>query len=117
MPLGGQLQVLAAHARPVVHHPDALQAPALQVHLHIAGAGVQGVVQELPYNGKRPVDHLAGRDLSGNFLPEDLYPPGGWMLRHAQPLMRVRMLKVGYTLPPIKLVDACSASSMMGEKG
>jgi hypothetical protein len=116
VPLGGQLQVLAAHALPVVHHPDALQAPALQVQLHAAGSGVQGVVQQLPYNGKRPVDHLAGRDLAGNLLPEDLNPPGGWMLRHAQPLMRVRMLKVGYTLPPTTLVVACSASSMSGEK-
>lgn len=70
-------QIIPAHPGPVVNHADPGYAAALDVDIHRPGPGIDRVVQKLSNNGKRPVDHLAGRDFSGNILPEDLYPPGG----------------------------------------
>ena len=79
----------------VVFDDDRTHPAAAEFDADLDGACVEGVVQELPYDGKRPVDDLAGRDLAGNVLPEEVYPPGGLTFGHAQPFRRVRMLMDG----------------------
>src|SRR5208283_5039563 len=56
-------KVAFVHARPVIHHAYARESSTFEVDIHGSRARIDRVVQELPHNGKRPVDDLAGRYL------------------------------------------------------
>ena len=71
-----QVQIRPVHASPVVNDPYPLNASRLQINLDISGAGVYGVVQQLPDNRMRSVDDLSCGNLACNIIPEDLDPPG-----------------------------------------
>ncbi len=75
-------QVVTVHPGAVIHHPDPVEAPGFEVHLHGPGTRVERVVEKLPHDGKRPVDDLAGRNLARNILPEEDDPPGGIRFPH-----------------------------------
>src|SRR5262249_25888473 len=62
MPLNGELKIGRAHAFAVVGDPDQRQATAGRHHVDGAGAGVEGVFQELLDHTGRTFDYLAGSD-------------------------------------------------------
>jgi hypothetical protein len=60
--LDGQGQLLRRHAVAVVADRE-IAAPAVPQHrFDVAGARVEGVLQQLLEGGRRPLDHLAGGD-------------------------------------------------------
>ena len=69
-------EVLPPHAGAVVDDAHARETARFQIDVDGAAAGVDRIVEQLPQNGKRTVDHLAGRYLARNFVPKDMDPPG-----------------------------------------
>ncbi len=59
----GQRQVVGVDAAAVVGDADQLDAALFHVHVHAAGAGVDGVFEEFLEDAGRPFDDLAGGDL------------------------------------------------------
>jgi hypothetical protein len=62
---GAEFQVLPVHPLPVIVHLHPAAAPLVDEHADLFSAGVDGVVQEFPYQGCGAVYHLAGGDLPG----------------------------------------------------
>src|SRR5262249_41758201 len=60
------------HPGPVVGHPHALDAALLDVHPDPPRPGVERVLEELLDHAGRALDHLAGGDLVGEVLREDV---------------------------------------------
>jgi hypothetical protein len=58
-----QRQVLRQEARPVVGDADELPSPFLDLHAHLGGPGVEGVLDELLHHAGGPLDDLPRRDL------------------------------------------------------
>jgi hypothetical protein len=58
-----QRQVVRLDAAPVVRHADQFGAAGVQVDVDARRPGVDGVFEQLLDDGRRPFDHLAGRDL------------------------------------------------------
>ena len=61
-------QLFARDAVAIVLDPDAAHAAGQQPHCHLAGAGVERVVDQLAHHGGRAFDHLAGGDLADQFI-------------------------------------------------
>ena len=73
VPVEGQQRVVPAHAAAVIDHPDPTLAAALELDPHLAGAGVDGVLEELLDQVGRSLDHLAGCNLVDQRVIEQLY--------------------------------------------
>ncbi len=63
MALEGELGILRPHPLSVVLHPYQLLAAELDGDGHARGSGVEGVLDELLYDGRRALDDLAGGNL------------------------------------------------------
>ena len=72
MPVEREQRVLPAHADPIVGHSDASLAAALDVDIDARRPGVQGVLDQLFYDGGGPFHHFAGGDLVRNQIRQDL---------------------------------------------
>ena len=72
VPLEGQQRVVAHHALSIVHNADQLASAALHLDAHPRRARVQRVLQQLLDHRRRPLHHLAGRNLVGHLVGE--YP-------------------------------------------
>ena len=59
----GQREVLGGHPLAVVGHPDQVLPAPLDRHVDPGRPGVDGVLQQLLDHARRPLDHLARRDL------------------------------------------------------
>jgi len=67
----GQGQLPGRDADAVVAHPHQPGTAGLDLDLDAVGAGIQGVVQQFPDHGGRPLHHLAGGDLVDQGIGQD----------------------------------------------
>ena len=74
MPLEGERRLLARHPLAVVFDGDQLLAAELDLDGEPARAGVDGVLDQLPDDRRRPLDDLAGRDLVGELRRQTVNP-------------------------------------------
>ena len=74
MPLERELRVVAIHPRTIVAHANQRLPAVLQLDADRAGAGVEGVLDQLLDDRRRPFDDLTGRDLIGDIGGQDLDP-------------------------------------------
>jgi hypothetical protein len=72
VPLERELGVGARHAVPVVADAHERRAAVLDLDVDAAGTRVERVLAELLDDGRRPLDHLAGRDLVDEVVGETL---------------------------------------------
>ncbi len=72
-----QRQLLARNAAAVVGHRQQPHAAGGQSHRDVARSGIQRIVEQLAQHGRRPLDHLAGRDLADQLLGQRPDRPGG----------------------------------------
>ena len=70
--LEGQHGIVAHHAASVVGDLDQLLAARLDLNANARGTGVQRVLQQLLHHRRGTLNHLAGGDLVGNSLGEDV---------------------------------------------
>src|SRR5262249_50806877 len=84
VPRKAQPRVLAAHARAVVPHAHEAAAALLQVHLDAACAGIQRVLDQLLDRCRGPLHHLAGGDLVGEGLGQNVDAHRRASIRHCQ---------------------------------
>ncbi len=70
MTLDGQPRIVRLHAFAVVLDADLLLAAELDVDRQAPGAGVDGVLDQLLDDRRRPLDDFAGGDLIGEVLRE-----------------------------------------------
>jgi hypothetical protein len=61
-----KLRVVAIHPRTVVAHANQRLAAILQLDADGTGAGIEGVLDQLFDDGRRPLDDFARRDLVGD---------------------------------------------------
>ena len=66
-----ELRVGAAHPFPVVAHPDQGLAAVLQLDADRPGTGVEGVLQKLLHDRRRPLDDFPRGDLVGDLRGQD----------------------------------------------
>ena len=64
MPRERDQRVVRRHALPVVAHGDQLEPAGREPYLDVLGARVERVLDQLLHDRGRPLDHLAGGDLS-----------------------------------------------------
>src|SRR5215471_11736590 len=72
MALEGEHCVVAYHAAPIIDDLDELLATRFDVDANAARAGIQRVLQQLFYDRRRALDHLAGSDLVGYIFGENV---------------------------------------------
>jgi hypothetical protein len=65
-------RVVPAHALAVVNNPDQAPAALLDLYHQPPRSRVQGVLHQLLDHRSRPLHHLAGGDLVGHFLRQQL---------------------------------------------
>ena len=68
MPFQAKQRVIAAHAGAVIGHPDQAASAGLDLNANIAGAGVQGVLNEFFHDTGGTLNHFAGGDLVGHLF-------------------------------------------------
>ena len=81
VPLEAEQGVVAAHPVAVVAHAHEALAAAAEVYAEPAGAGIEGVLNQLLEDGGGALDDLPGRDLVRDDIGEDADPvhPGSMM--------------------------------------
>ena len=71
MALKRQQSVIAQHSAAVIGDPDQPPSAGLNLHAHVGGAGIQRILQQLLYDGRRALHHFTGGDLVGNLIGEN----------------------------------------------
>ena len=66
MGLERQRQVFRGHPLPAIGHPDQILPPPLHRHVDPPRTRVDRVLQQFLHHARRPLDHLAGRNLVDN---------------------------------------------------
>ena len=72
MTLYGQGQIIPVNTETVVTHPDQSAATGFNLHPDVRGPGIHTVLQQLLDYRCRSFNYLAGRDLTGQCLRQDL---------------------------------------------
>ena len=77
MPLDGEPRILGIHAAAVVFDAQRLLAAELDRHRNTRRPGIERVLDQLFYNRRRTLHHLARSDLVGQVWRKDFDEHGG----------------------------------------